>query len=868
MERIASSAKIPSQFYVERAADIQLRNIINDMARPGYVLVARQMGKTNLLLHTKEKFQSDQEIYVYIDFSTMAEYTEEECLNSFIDTAIEVNWEKFEKAETQIHELREKSNYKASKMFSRELRILLKYVDKIVFILDEIDALTRREYSDHIFSLIRGHYFASSNFPELRKATFILSGVIEPKDIIKDHNISPFNIGEKIYLLDFSYPEFKRLTQNFDCLQTLSDALVQRLFYWTKGQPRISWDLCDAANKKTINSIEDIDDLVNELYLKFFDKAPIDSIRDMATNDTALRDAIIQLAINKGDTLSPQVKSRLYLAGIINWEEGANSFKNPIMAKSLSYDWLMQLQKKEMNFLAEAEKSIELEGDFNKSISMLKRFIDSSPAQSEDRNKAFYLLSLANYRLSNSQDSIEWLERIDEDSSFYIRALLLKSYNLADQGNLQESNEILEKIIINDKNVDKESYFRSAIARVANDLKKYEDDTLKEYIPLNELQLLDYDERMLSGILIDNKVDIARYQMISLFQYYRAVIFSLKGDLKSCLDALDLALLTAKDNEKPWLLYKKLILSSASNKKEIADELYKRLLELSDNFKRKDFDNTIDLNIWYVSEILAFLMLDFPELDVTPLLRAYLVESKENAVILVLSVLIDENFNRKDDFLKLILQLDDDEKWHFDLNGKIYLALRAIVCLNDLSYAYKIIDNHKEWPSPMPDTVIQLMAVITSFLRKKNSEISVLELVKLYNSKDKPVNCNLINYIMIKYHECWALQSVGRLIDFIEKAENLLKLIKENMQSDETIRSAGLSMDELEEVRNNLIRELDVANNDIMSLSEVNKYYIQTLNRNQKIKVFSLISGQEEIGKYKNFKNDLFHGNCKYLGTI
>ncbi len=120
-ERIVSSAKIPSQFYVERAADFQLRSIINDMARPGYVLVARQMGKTNLLLHTKEKYQSDSELYVYIDFSTMVGFTEDDCLNYFIDTAIELNWEKFEKAESQIQELRDKSNYKASKMFTRKL---------------------------------------------------------------------------------------------------------------------------------------------------------------------------------------------------------------------------------------------------------------------------------------------------------------------------------------------------------------------------------------------------------------------------------------------------------------------------------------------------------------------------------------------------------------------------------------------------------------------------------------------------------------------------------------------------------------------------------------------------------------------------
>jgi len=44
---------IPEHLYVKRAADKQLEEIINDMQRPGYVLVARQMGKTNLLFHAK-----------------------------------------------------------------------------------------------------------------------------------------------------------------------------------------------------------------------------------------------------------------------------------------------------------------------------------------------------------------------------------------------------------------------------------------------------------------------------------------------------------------------------------------------------------------------------------------------------------------------------------------------------------------------------------------------------------------------------------------------------------------------------------------------------------------------------------------------
>ena len=46
---------VPDNLYVERKADIQLHNIIEAMQRPGYVLVSRQMGKTNLLLNSSDR---------------------------------------------------------------------------------------------------------------------------------------------------------------------------------------------------------------------------------------------------------------------------------------------------------------------------------------------------------------------------------------------------------------------------------------------------------------------------------------------------------------------------------------------------------------------------------------------------------------------------------------------------------------------------------------------------------------------------------------------------------------------------------------------------------------------------------------------
>ena len=58
---------VPDSLYVERKADVQLHNIVEAMQRPGYVLVSRQMGKTNLLLRTKRRWENDRDLYVYID---------------------------------------------------------------------------------------------------------------------------------------------------------------------------------------------------------------------------------------------------------------------------------------------------------------------------------------------------------------------------------------------------------------------------------------------------------------------------------------------------------------------------------------------------------------------------------------------------------------------------------------------------------------------------------------------------------------------------------------------------------------------------------------------------------------------------------
>ena len=124
--RLMSCTIVPEQLYVERDADRQLKSIIDEMERPGYVLVSRQMGKTNLLIHAKDNYENDREVYVYVDFSTVDDLTERDFFRNVIDTAIETHYEIFKEANSIISSLRQDSTLSNQRQYTREIRILLR----------------------------------------------------------------------------------------------------------------------------------------------------------------------------------------------------------------------------------------------------------------------------------------------------------------------------------------------------------------------------------------------------------------------------------------------------------------------------------------------------------------------------------------------------------------------------------------------------------------------------------------------------------------------------------------------------------------------------------------------------------------------
>jgi hypothetical protein len=70
---------------------------------------------------------------------------------------------------------------------------------------DEIDAVRSLPFSaDEFFAGIRESYNRRSQDPAWERLAFCLLGVATPADLIRDTRMSPFNIGRRIVITDFT----------------------------------------------------------------------------------------------------------------------------------------------------------------------------------------------------------------------------------------------------------------------------------------------------------------------------------------------------------------------------------------------------------------------------------------------------------------------------------------------------------------------------------------------------------------------------------------------------------------------------------------------------------------------------------------
>jgi WD40 repeat protein len=224
---------------------------------------------------------------------------------------------------------------------------LPKVSGKLVIFVDEIDAVRSLPFAaDEFFAAIRECYNRRTREPEYERFTFCLSGVATPADLISDTRMSPFNIGRRILLTDFTMREAAPLAQGL----AGGKPIVDRVLHWTNGHPYMTQRLCRAIADEPVDiSPRQVDAICKRLFLTKQAQETDDNlafVRNRLLRSEADLSALLSLFERvrsgrkvKDDETNP-LCSVLRLSGVVTEKDGLLRLRNRIYDAVFDRDWV------------------------------------------------------------------------------------------------------------------------------------------------------------------------------------------------------------------------------------------------------------------------------------------------------------------------------------------------------------------------------------------------------------------------------------------------------------------------------------------------------------------------------------------------
>lgn len=248
-----------SESYIERAAD---RQIIESLqaARFCYVLNSRQMGKSSLCVRTMARLSEKGIQCAFIDITKLGgrNVTPEQW---YAGMALEIGRSTGLRKEILEYWKAEENIGPMQRFFGAIRQVVLgSSLDRFVIFVDEIDSTRSLPFNtDEFFSGVRECFNRRVQEPEFERLTFCFLGVAVPSDLIQDARTTPFNIGDRIYLRDFTLDEVSKLAEH---LGPHGEAVLKRVHYWTNGHPFLTQSLCRALMQIPEPTVTDVNEIV------------------------------------------------------------------------------------------------------------------------------------------------------------------------------------------------------------------------------------------------------------------------------------------------------------------------------------------------------------------------------------------------------------------------------------------------------------------------------------------------------------------------------------------------------------------------------------------------------------------------------
>jgi CheY-like chemotaxis protein len=162
---------------------------------------------------------------------------------------------------------------------------------KVVIVLDEIGAMPP-DWSTDFFTTIRSVHGSRQSQPFYQHLTFIIAGAFDPISLIKDRNVSGFNIDHRIPLDDFDQAQTRQLANHLDAASDVIAAAAERVFYWADGQPFLSqwlfFHLANQARSATPSELSEAVDVRVEQFLRQDGRSHLRRINELRTSPELL----------------------------------------------------------------------------------------------------------------------------------------------------------------------------------------------------------------------------------------------------------------------------------------------------------------------------------------------------------------------------------------------------------------------------------------------------------------------------------------------------------------------------------------------------------------------------------------------------
>lgn len=344
--------------YVTRPADADLLRHLQ-AGEFCYVLTPRQMGKSSLMVRTAQRLQAEGVQTAIVDLTGIGAGSGALSVDEwYLGLLSRLRSELRLTVEPQSW-WQERAALGAAPRFTDFLRdvVLAQCQGRVVILIDEIDATLNLHFRDDFFAAIRALYNERAANPDYNRLTFALFGVATPTDLIQERARTPFNIGQRIELVEFTQDDAQPLAAGLEsALPGQGDSLLANIFAWTNGHPYLTQRLCatlvgqDSILSATTHSNDQIiDDLVDQLFLSEQGRKDpnLTFVQDrIAASAPPERRAMLQLygRVRAGERVADDdrstIQNRLELVGLLGVRQGVLHVRNPIYERVFDNSWI------------------------------------------------------------------------------------------------------------------------------------------------------------------------------------------------------------------------------------------------------------------------------------------------------------------------------------------------------------------------------------------------------------------------------------------------------------------------------------------------------------------------------------------------